>query len=77
VIHGSAKELSRSLTREGTDVRKTDLGQRDFDMDPRDFKSLETEKLEEETNYGFKFEPSLILLMFLIICTAYVLTKLS
>ena len=38
-------------------------------MDPRDFKSLETEKLAEKKNYGFKFDPSLILLMFLIVCT--------
>jgi len=45
-------------------------------MGPRDFNSLETEKLAEKTTYGFKFDPSLILLMFLVVCTAYVLAKL-
>ena len=56
---------------------QTDMDQRDFDMDPRDFKSLETEKLAEKKKYGFKFDPSLILLIFLIVCTAYVLGHLA
>ncbi len=61
-----------SLGRKGND-----MGQRDFDMDLRNVKSVETEKLSGKTNFGFKFDPSLILLMFLIVCTAYVLTKLT
>jgi hypothetical protein len=52
------------------------MGRRDFDMDLRDAKSLETEKLAGKTNDGFKFGPSQILLMCLIVCTVYVLTKL-
>ena len=46
------------------------------DIGRRDFKSLETENLVEKKNYGFKFDPSLILIIFLIICTAFVLAKL-
>ena len=53
------------------------MSQSDFDVDLRNVKSVETEKLSGKTNFGFKFDPSLILLMFLIVCTAYVLTKLT
>ena len=47
----------------------------DFDLDLRGVKSLETEKNAGKTNYGIKFDLSIILLMVLIVCTAYVLTS--
>ena len=45
-------------------------------MDPRDFKSTEAEKPAANPNYGFRFDPGLILLVFIVVCTAYVLAKL-
>ena len=45
-------------------------------MDPRDLNSTETEKPGANTNYGFKFDPGLVLLIFIVLCTAFVLAKL-
>ncbi len=47
----------------------------DFDVNLRGVKSLETEKIAGKTNYRIKFDLSLVLLMVLIVCTAYVLMK--
>lgn len=53
------------------------MGQRDFNIDLGDAKSLDREKLAGKMNYGFKLDLGLILLSVLIVCTAYVLTKLT
>ena len=46
-------------------------------MDPREFEDTETEKLAANTIYASRFDPSLIVLAFIIVCTAYVLAKLT
>ncbi len=53
------------------------MSQSDFDVGLRGVKSLETEKNAGKTNYGIRFDLSLALLMVLIVCTAYVLTRLT
>ena len=45
-------------------------------MDPKDFKSTEAEKIVVSRNYGSRFDPGLVLLSFIVVCTAYVLAKL-
>jgi len=45
-------------------------------MDPRDLISTEAEKPAANANYGSRFDPGLILLVFIVVCTAYVLAKL-
>ena len=45
-------------------------------MDPSDFKSAEAEKLPVNANYGPRFDPGLILLGIIVVCTAYFLAKL-
>jgi hypothetical protein len=45
-------------------------------VDPTDFKSAEAEKLVVNANYRPRFDPGLILLGFIVVCTAYVLARL-
>ncbi len=45
-------------------------------MDPRDFEDTETETLAANTIYASRFDPSLIVLAFIIVCTAYAIAKL-
>ena len=44
-------------------------------MDSRDAKSMKVEKLAINANYKFRFDAGLILLGFIVVCTAYVLAK--
>ena len=43
------------------------------DIGSKDFEATETEKRDVTAKYGFKLDFGLISLIFLIICTAYVL----
>jgi hypothetical protein len=45
-------------------------------VDPRDFKSTEMEKLTASGNYRPRIDAGLILLGFIVVCTAYALAKL-
>jgi hypothetical protein len=45
-------------------------------VDPRDFKSMEMEKPTANANYRSRIDAGLILLGFIVVCTAYVLARL-
>jgi hypothetical protein len=46
------------------------------DVQPERLQSREAEKLVVNVNYGSRFDPGVILLGFIVVCTAYVLAKL-
>jgi hypothetical protein len=46
------------------------------DVSPRDLKSTESRELDVNVHYSSSFDPGLILLAFIVVCTAYELVKL-
>jgi hypothetical protein len=53
------------------------LSKQGASVDPSDFKSVEAEKLAVNANYRPRFDPGLILLVIIVVCTAYFLAKLD